>query len=388
MGTILCLDDDKNVVNALKRELLHVGSNVLTATEGAKGLELMIDHDCAVIISDMRMPKMDGAEFFRRVLELQPHTFRILLTGYADLEAAMRAVNAGEIHRYLHKPWDAAELARTVDQGLERYELAQENIKLTNKLAERNLALEELNATLEQQVEERTQQVLHGEKLSAVGRLAAGLVHEVRTPLAVVSGWVELLQEDEELQSKHRSSLEMMSEGLQRAFGVLDKLRDLSKSKVRAKQAVDINDLLAHNLALVRHRLNQKQVQLQEDLTEMRKIWADKDQLSQVLLNLINNALDAMDGGKLIVRTHRLLAGAQGEMVEIDIADTGPGISAEELNRVFEPFYTTKGENGTGLGLPICLGIIKAHGGELVANSELGSGTTFHIRLPVGDPTE
>ena len=388
MGTILCLDDDKNVVNALKRELRLVGSNVLTATEGAKALELMIDHECAVIISDMRMPKMDGAEFFRRVLELQPHTFRILLTGYADLEAAMRAVNAGEIHRYLHKPWDAAELARTVEQGLERYELAQENIKLTNELAERNLALEELNATLEQQVEERTQQVLHGEKLSAVGRLAAGLVHEVRTPLAVVSGWVELLQEDEEFQSKHRSSLEMMSEGLQRAFGVLDKLRDLSKSKVRAKQAVDINDLLAHNLALVRHRLNQKQVELQEDLTEMRKIWADKDQLSQVLLNLINNALDAMDGGELIVRTRRLLAGAQGEMVEIDIADTGPGISAEELNRVFEPFYTTKGENGTGLGLPICLGIIKAHGGELVANSELGSGTTFRIRLPVGDPTE
>ena len=116
MGTILCLDNDKNVVNALKRELRHVGSNVLTATEGATGLELMIDHDCAVIISDMRMPKMDGAEFFRRVLELQPHTFRILLTGYADLEAAMRAVNAGEIHRYLHKPWDATELARTVEQ--------------------------------------------------------------------------------------------------------------------------------------------------------------------------------------------------------------------------------------------------------------------------------
>ena len=180
----------------------------------------------------------------------------------------------------------------------------------------------------------------------------------------------------------------MMSEGLQRAFGHLGKLRDLSKSKVRAKQAVDINDLVAHNLALVRHRLNQKQVELQEDLTEMRKIWADKDQLSQVLLNLINNALDAMDGGELIVRTRRVLAGAQGEMVEIDIADTGPGISAEELNRVFEPFYTTKGENGTGLGLPICLGIINAHGGELVANSELGSGTTFHIRLPVGDPTE
>ena len=388
MGTILCLDDDKNVVSSIKRELRHVGSEVLTTTEGAKAIELLIDHECAVIISDMRMPKMDGAEFFRRVLELQPHTFRILLTGYADLEAAMRAVNAGEIHRYLHKPWDATELAWTVQQGLERYELAQENVKLTNELAERNLALEEMNTTLESLVEERTQQVLHGEKLAAVGRLAAGLVHEVCTPLAVVSGWVELLQEDDKTQGEHQASLEMMSEGLQRAFGVLDKLRDLSKSRVQAKQAVDVNDLLAHNLALVLHRLHKKQIELHEDLTEMEKIWADKDQLGQVLLNLINNALDSMEGGELTVRTRRLSASAHGEMVEIDIADTGPGMSAEELDRVFEPFYTTKGESGTGLGLPISLGIVEAHGGELVAQSEIGSGTTFHIRLPVGDPTE
>ena len=388
MGIILCLDDDKNVVNSIKRELRHVGSEVLTTTEGAKAIELLINHECAVIISDMRMPKMDGAEFFRRVLELQPHTFRILLTGYADLEAAMRAVNAGEIHRYLHKPWDATELAWTVQQGLERYELAQENVKLTNELAERNLALEEMNTTLESLVEERTQQVLHGEKLAAVGRLAAGLVHEVCTPLAVVSGWVELLQEDDKTQGEHQASLEMMSEGLQRAFGVLDKLRDLSKSRVQAKQAVDVNDLLAHNLALVLHRLNKKQIELHEDLTEMEKIWADKDQLGQVLLNLINNALDSMEGGELTVRTRRLSASAHGEMVEIDIADTGPGMSAEELDRVFKPFYTTKGESGTGLGLPISLGIVEAHGGELVAQSEIGFGTTFHIRLPVGDPTE
>ena len=241
---------------------------------------------------------------------------------------------------------------------------------------------------MEYLVEERTQQVLHGEKLAAVGRLAAGLVHEVCNPLAVVSGLVELLQEDDKIQGKHQASLEIMSEGLQRAFGVLDKLRDLSKSKVRAKQAVDVNDLLAHNLALVLHRLHQKQIELKENLTEVDKIWADKDQLGQVLLNLINNALDSMEGGELIVSTRRLSASTQDEMVEIDIADTGPGMSAEELDRVFEPFYTTKGESGTGLGLPISLDIIEEHGGELFAQSELGSGTTFHIRLPVGDPTE
>ena len=388
MGTILCLDDDKNVVNALKRELCQLGSKVLTATEGSEALKLITDQECAVIISDMRMRALDGAEFFRQVLELQPHSFRILLTGYADLEAVMRAINAGEIHCHLNKPWDANELARTVEQGLERYELVQANLRLTNELAERNLALEELTATLEKQLEERTQQVFDGEKLSAVGRLASGLVHEVCTPLAVVSGWVEMLREEEDIQTRHQASLEMMSEGINRAFAALEKLRDLSKSKVRAKQAININDLLKNNLGLVQHRLNQEHVILHEDLAEMGKIWPDKEQLSQVILNLINNALDAMNGGALIVRTRRLAVGEEGEMVEIDIADTGSGMSAEELDRVFEPFYTTKGEFGTGLGLPICRGIIKAHGGELVVKSEIGTGTTFNIRLPGGDPME
>ena len=133
MGTILCLDDDKDVVNALKRELRQVGSKVLTATEASEALKLITDQECAVIISDIRMRKLDGAEFFRHVLELQPHSFRILLTGYVDLEAVVRAINAGEIHRYLKKPWDSRELSRTVEEGLERYELVRANLRLTNE---------------------------------------------------------------------------------------------------------------------------------------------------------------------------------------------------------------------------------------------------------------
>ena len=389
MGTIICVDDEKDVVNALKRELRKVGDEVLTATSGQEALDLMADREIAVVISDMRMPEMDGAQFFRRVLEQQPDTFRILLTGYADIDAAISAVNQGEIHRYLQKPWGSEGLKLAVEQGLERYELIQENLELSDELAERNQALLKLNETLERQVEERTQQLLHSEKLSAVGRLAAGVVHEVSNPLSVGIGWVELTLQDESLGEQHRESLQMVSEELYRAIEILDNLRDFSKHKPPQKLALDLNALLEHTLDLVAHQIRQKKIELHQDLAQLDAIWADQDQLGQVLLNLIGNAIDAMDtGGVLTIRTRVLPANGNEQIVEVDIGDTGPGIAEDRIDRIFEPFYSTKGEEGTGLGLPICLGIVEEHGGELAVDSTENVGTTFHIHLPIGAATD
>ena len=390
---ILCLDDDEDIVKSLKRELRYLRCEILTATTGEEALKLMIDHECAVVISDMRMPEMDGAEFFRRVLEIesytvQSHTFRILLTGFSDFKAAIAAVNTGEIHRYLQKPWAADQLRLAVEQGLDRFDLVKENIALTDELAERNEALAELNATLEQRVEDRTRQLLHSAKLSAVGQLAAGLVHEVATPLTVAIGWVELMQQDERILADHQESLEMASEGLSRTTAVLDKLLDLSRVKPHAKQAVDLNSLLKHTLELLSHRFRWEQVDLRKDLVDIGRIWADQGQLEQVFLNLVNNALDAMPaGGLLSVRTRKLLTQGRDKVVEVDIVDTGQGIPEDQLARVFEPFFSTKGDGGTGLGLPISLGVIEEHGGNIAIDSEVGVGTTFRVRIPVGNPS-
>ncbi len=147
--TVLCIDDEREILSALQRSLRNVADQVVTATNGEEGIALLEEHAPAVIISDMRMPGMNGAEFLQRVLEFAPHTFRILLTGHADIEAAISAINKGEIHRYMHKPWDSDELNQAIKQGFERHDLIQANLALTDSLGEKNRELQQLNGTLE-----------------------------------------------------------------------------------------------------------------------------------------------------------------------------------------------------------------------------------------------
>ena len=114
---LLCVDDEREILSALQRSLRQKADRILTATSGEEGLALLEEYAPGVIVSDMRMPGMNGTEFLNRVLEFAPHAFRILLTGHADMEAAISAINKGEIHRYLHKPWDADELGHAIEQG-------------------------------------------------------------------------------------------------------------------------------------------------------------------------------------------------------------------------------------------------------------------------------
>ena len=189
--TILCVDGEREILSALRRFLRQKADRILTANSGEEGLELLEAHAPGVIVSDLRMPGMNGAEFLNRVLEFAPHTFRILLSGHADMEAVISSFNKGEIHRYLLKPWDPAKLGHAIEQGFEHHQLIQANLALTDSLSEKNEELEKLNATLEQNIINLTEQLLHSERLSILGRLAAGIVHEVMTPLTISVGWGE-----------------------------------------------------------------------------------------------------------------------------------------------------------------------------------------------------
>lgn len=382
--TVLCIDDEREILSALQRSLRNVAGQVVTATNGEEGIALLEEHAPAVIISDMRMPGMNGAEFLQRVLEFAPHTFRILLTGHADIEAAISAINKGEIHRYMHKPWDSDELNQAIKQGFERHDLIQANLALTDSLGEKNRELQQLNGTLEEKVVERTQQLLHSERLSVLGRLAAGIVHEVMTPLTISVGWVETVAKAENITEDQRQSLSTATEQIFRAASIMESMRDFSRKKHPIKTSTDINKLIEHTLDLLIHPLRQKNIGVTRALDAQGLVEVDAEQISQVLLNLINNAIDALEpGGRITLSTRRIDSSLTERSVEVEVKDNGAGIAPDLLEQIFEPFFSTKGSNGTGLGLSICKGIIENHEGQIRVDSRLGRGTTFTLSLPV-----
>jgi two-component system NtrC family sensor kinase len=228
----------------------------------------------------------------------------------------------------------------------------------------------------------RTQeQLLQSEKLAAMGRLTSQIAHELNNPLYGIMNTLELLKTEISPQSKRRKVLEMALSETVRLSDMLRKMLSFSKPDQQEKQAVDLNMALDEILLLHEKQLQENDIKTKTSFNErLPKINASKDQLRQVFLNLVANARDAMpDGGRLSVTTT-----ADDENVKIEIADTGSGIEEEHLKKIFDSFFTTKDSvKGVGLGLSVCYGFIKDHGGDIDVKSKVGSGTTFTITFPI-----
>ena len=188
--TILCVDDEPNILSALRRLFRPHGYRMLTADSGAAGLAVLESEPVDLVISDMRMPQMDGAQFLARVRQRWPGTVRLLLTGYADIQSILDAINQGEIYRYVTKPWDENDIVLVVRHALERRALEQDKLRLEALTAEQNAQLTVLNASLEQKVAVRTQQLRlsHDELLAANDKLKATFV----TTIKVFSNLIEM----------------------------------------------------------------------------------------------------------------------------------------------------------------------------------------------------
>ncbi|WP_253734396.1 response regulator [Methylomonas sp. ZR1] len=168
--TLLLVDDEPNIINALKRTLRRDGYSILTANGAEEALDLLVDHNIALIISDQRMPKMSGVEFLRKVKELYPKTVRVVLSGFTDLESVTGAINEGAIYRFMTKPWDDELLRKNVREAFEYHEMEQENQRLTRELQHSNDLLARLNQSLEQQVMQKTREIVHNIKMLEISQ--------------------------------------------------------------------------------------------------------------------------------------------------------------------------------------------------------------------------
>ncbi|MFP4225240.1 MAG: PAS domain S-box protein, partial [Desulfobacterales bacterium] len=239
---------------------------------------------------------------------------------------------------------------------------------------------------MEQRLRQTQEQLLHSEKLAAMGRLTSQLAHELNNPIYGIMNTLELLKTEIPPENKRRKLLDMSLSETVRLADMLRKMLSFSKPEQEEKSATDVNKILDELIMLHEKQLQEHDIKVHFDLEEgLPPVHASPNQLRQVFLNMIGNARDAMpDGGSLTIATAR-----DNGQVRIDITDTGSGIKEENLDKIFDSFFTTKASvKGVGLGLSVCYGFIKEHGGDIRVESTPGSGTTFTITLPSQPPKE
>jgi two-component system NtrC family sensor kinase len=223
--------------------------------------------------------------------------------------------------------------------------------------------------------------MVQSEKMITLGELVAGTSHELNNPLAIVSGYADLLLQDP-LSPEHRTKIEAIRKSAHRAANVVHSLLAFARKKRAEQVQTQINSVVEAALQLKEYDLRTSGIRLEKELGEhLSAVFADPNQLQQVLLNVLNNAQDAVQSAK--VRRIRIKTEESDGRVSIRIEDTGSGIPKEELKKIFDPFFTTKPlGKGTGLGLSISYGIVREHGGDIGVTSLAGHGTQVSISLP------
>lgn len=422
-GSVLIVDDNPTNLAVLKQALSSIGLKVRVETNGERAIEQVKQRPPDLLLLDVQMPGISGFETCRR-LKADPTTCNIpilFMTALADAESKVFGLSLGAVD-YITKPFEQEEvLAR---------------IKIHLQLCQLTRSLQQVNATLEQQVVERTQslqqaqvQMIQQEKLSMLGELVAGVAHEINNPLgcivsnlsparnyaASLTHILRLYQQqfpdpgDQIRAEIQAADLEFILEDLPKLLNSLQvsanrikeisiSLRNFARSDTTTKTAINLHEGLESTLLILQHRLRafgqRPQMEIVKDYGEIPLVEVHAGQLNQVFMNILANAIDAIeekwqgdknlnDIPKIVIQTRNL-----EKYIEIKIKDNGTGMNGDTKQKVFDQLFTTKPlGQGTGLGLTIAYQIIvDKHGGTLTVDSIEGEGTEFTITLPVTNP--
>jgi len=278
-----------------------------------------------------------------------------------------------------------------IDTKDELGELAASFNAMTGDIRKAKNELVEWGSTLEKKVQEKTEairkaqaQLVHSEKLASLGRMAAGVAHEINSPLTGIVTFAHLLQKKFDAGTQEREDIDVIIDQANRCSNIIKGLLGFARASAADKTAVNINDILNSSLNIVRNKADFFNVKMVINYEEkLHYVKADTSQLQQVFLNMIMNAADAMDGKGTITITTKNTTENGRDFIEIEFRDTGSGITDKNLEKIFEPFFTTKPVGkGTGLGLAVSHGIIQEHGGNIFVKTKPGKGTSFFIKLP------
>lgn len=375
-AVVYVVDDDPLITESLGTALeLETSWHIVTHNDPRAALDQMRDVPPDVVLSDFKMPQMDGLAFLSEVRRRYPAAVLMLLTGFSDKDSAIAAINQLAIWQYVEKPWRLDDLLVKVAQGIERQQMVHELARQNAELAERLRLLEAADERLQR-----------SEQLATVGRVIAGLGHEVGNQLAVVA-YAELLAERlTDLEAKRQA--ETIASTLRRLEALVQEVKDFVRGVQTPyrREPADLGAVVDEAVAVLRYdrRLQRQQIELRIDARPL--VLLHRGRVAQLVINLIKNALEASPSGAEVLV--RVSADARGAL--LSVADLGKGFDAIVLAALGRPFFSTKPE-GMGLGVGISRRIVGEHGGTITFRNRDGGGAEVEVILPLFvdlDPSE
>lgn len=352
---ILYLDDEEHNLTSFKAAFRR-DFEVFTTTEAGEAVNILSTNDIHIVISDQKMPNLSGVEFFELIIPDFPDPIRILLTGYADIEAVIDAINKGQVYRYITKPWNEQDLKMSIENAYELYTSRK-------ALKEKNIELQKAYDELE--------------------KFIYSASHDLRSPLVSVLGVLKLARA-ENIDGKAGTYFGMIERMVNRldvfVQNIISYYQNLKQGELVVN--IDFDMLLDEIFEHYRFYEGADNVRLEKEVGQEATARVDELRLKMILNNLVSNGIKYMDPGKEDAYLKVKVETTPNEIILL-VEDNGLGINREEQKRVFDMFYrSSEAKMGSGLGLYIVKEATQNMGGTVNIDSEVGKGTRFEIRLP------
>lgn len=382
---ILISDDDEAIVNLVGLLLKKYGFAVLSAANGEQCLQMVAEHQPALVLLDYMMPVMNGLDTLKQIRSHYPDTYVVIFTGMGNEDVAVDLMKAGASD-YLRKPFTNRNLKERIDAVLSVRKIEIENRELLKEREILQCEIQQWNTKLEQRVREKSTQleqahkeIIQSEKLAALGHISAGMVHEIRNPLNSINLFAQILLSAAGLDEENQGYLHKITQEVERIDEILIQLLASSPADKTKLGRVDLADVIDKVLSDYQARIHKQQIELHLNIDRhVPLIRAYPLDVEKIFTNLIGNALFEMPEGGILTIALQIDA----EKLSVTVADTGQGIPHENIQRIFDPFFTTK-KMGTGFGLSVVLQVVKSCGGKIHVDSSPGAGACFTIELPL-----
>ncbi len=383
MERLLLIDDELPILDILETSLSSEGYDVVTAESGKEGLRIFEEEGIKLILTDIKMPGMDGIEVLRSIKSKDKEAEVIVLTGHGDMDSAIAALHHGASD-FLTKPIRDEVLLLALER-------AKKKLSISEQLRSYTEDLEQKVEAYKRELREAQEELIRNERLATIGETVAGLAHYIKTVMTALLGGVHMVERGMpgDAPKMFKDGWSMVKRSIQKISDLSLNLLKYSKERTPERGVCRPNEIAAEVVELFKDKAEEHNVKLgtilDPDLTEA---YLDQDGIHGVLVNLVSNGIDACiydtDTSKswsVIVKTRLESDIDSGETVVFEVTDNGCGMTDEVKQKLFSRFFSTKAGRGTGLGLLITQKIIHEHGGTISVESNAGRGTAFSVRL-------